>query len=178
MEAAAHAHAEPIPAPTSVTLTDPVPTALARTTWLVAPDAADSAADMLLVRIPTDNDVSRLAPEIRPACPRTDVSDSHDVRSHDEPPSAACAEYAHGPSPPPRTVTLVDPVAAQLAPALELSHGASCDTPRVALLPRAPAVTRSARLLPRPASAWHRIAVSDSQELRSHALRPTLIDAV
>ena len=138
-----------IPPPTSVKLIDPVTAELAFKFWLTEPTAMDTISDALPASTPTDTDARRLASEPCPAFPRTDVSDSQDVRSPTDPPRASCAEYALRPTFLPRTVTLVDPVAAQLVRAVKLSRDASCDTPCVALPLRAPTVTSSSRLLSR-----------------------------
>ena len=168
----------PNPEPSIVTLTDPVAAALALSTWLTWPVAADSANDALPTRLPEDTDIRRLPPDICPACPRTEVSDSHVVCSPREPPILTWTEKDLKPSPQPPIVTLVDPVAAQFALAVVLTQATSCEKLRDALPPCTPIVNRAARLLPTPASIWHRSDVSESHDVLSHPLRPSLADAV
>lgn len=138
----------------------------------------ESANDLLPTRTPEDTDIGRLPPVICPACPRIEVSDSHDVRSPRDPPTPSCAEYDPNPSPPPPIVTLVDPVAATFALAVVLTHATSCEKLRDALPPCTPIVNRAARLLPTPPPIWHRNDVYESHDVLSHALRPSLADVV
>lgn len=72
----------PIPAPDMVKLADPVLAAFAFAETLIgAAPTADRSPVALPPRTPADTDTSRLPAELWPAKLRTELSDSHDVRS-------------------------------------------------------------------------------------------------
>ena len=109
---------------------------------------------------------------------RTDVSDSHVDRSHRVCPPAPCAVYVARPIPAPCTVTLADPVAALLALRMTLSMPTSKDNTALTLPYLTPALIPTCRLPITPCPTWHRIDVSASHVVRSHAVLPTLVEAV
>ncbi len=78
----------------------------------------------------------------------------------------------------PCTVTLADPVAALLALRITLSMPTSRDSPALTLPCLTPALIPTCRLPITPCPTWHRIDVSASHVVRSHAVLPTLVDAV
>ena len=109
---------------------------------------------------------------------RTDVSDSHVDRSHRVCPAAPCAVCIARPMLAPCAVTLADPVAALLALRVTLSMPTSKDNTALTLPYLAPALIPTCRLPIAPCPTWHRIDVSASQVVRSHAVLPTLVEAV
>ena len=78
----------------------------------------------------------------------------------------------------PCTVALADPVAALLALRITLSMPTSKDNPPLTLPCLTPALTPTCRLPITPCPIWHRIDVSASHVVRSHAVLPTLVEAV
>ena len=109
---------------------------------------------------------------------RTDVSDSHVDRSHRVCPTPPYAVYVARPMLAPCTVTLVDPVAALLALRMTLSMPTSKDSPALTLPYLTPALIPTCRLPITPCPIWHRMDVSASHVVRSHAVLPTLVEAV
>jgi hypothetical protein len=109
---------------------------------------------------------------------RTDVSDSHVDRSHVVRPADPKAVYAASPMLAPCTVTLADPVEALLVLRTMLSMPASNDRPELTLPYLAPTLIPTSRLPITPCPTWHRRDVSASHVVRSHAVLPTLIEAV
>ena len=81
--------------------------------------------------------------------------------------------------PAPCTVTLADPVVAQLPPNSTLTAAtASIEKPCDMLPTRTPADTDTRLLRARPWPTWHRTDESDSHVVRSQAVPPTDIDNV
>ena len=78
----------------------------------------------------------------------------------------------------PCTVTLADPVDALLVLRTMLSMPASNDRPELTLPYLAPTLIPTSRLPITPCPTWHRRDVSASHVVRSHAVLPTLIEAV
>jgi hypothetical protein len=109
---------------------------------------------------------------------RTDVSDSHVDRSHRVCPTPPYAVYVARPMLAPCTVTLVDPVAALLALRMTLSMPTSNDSPALTLPYLTPALIPTCRLPITPCPIWHRMDVSASHVVRSHAVLSTLVEAV
>ena len=109
---------------------------------------------------------------------RTDVSDSHVDRSHRVCPAPPCAVYVARPMLAPCTVTLADPVAALFVLRMTLSMPTSKDTTTLTLPYRTPALIPTCRLPITPCPTWHRIDVSASHVVRSHAVLPTLVEPV
>jgi hypothetical protein len=163
--------------PTTVMLADPVAARFDRSTALIARLSADSTADELPARIPTVTNRRRLPPTPCDTPHRNDVSDSHVVRSHAEAPSLEADVNAPEPKPPPCTVTLADPVVAMFVRRTKLLPPESNDRPWV-LLPTFCEVTDIWRLPITPSPVWHRVDVSDSHVVRSHAVSPNRDPAV
>lgn len=145
-ESAPVAPLNPIPTPYTVTLTDPDAPVLALTSALMPPAAEESAAEALPRRTPADMATRRLPPDACAACPRTDVSDSHDVCSPRDPTSLSCPENPTSPSPAPCTVTLRDPDEPRLARRMALNEAGTADTPMELLPTFRPTVTDTPRL--------------------------------
>ena len=78
----------------------------------------------------------------------------------------------------PCTVTLADPVAALLALRITLSMPTSKDNTKLTLPCLTPALIPTCRLPITPCPTWHRMDVSASHVVRSHAVLPTLVEAV
>ncbi len=78
----------------------------------------------------------------------------------------------------PCTVTLADPVAALFVLRMTLTMPTSKDTTTLTLPYRTPALIPTCRLPSTPCPAWHRIDVSASHVVRSHAVLPTLVEPV
>ena len=74
----------------------------------------------------------------------------------------------------PCSVTLADPVAAPFPFRITLIVPASSDTPWLKLPYLPPVVSVTRRLPCTPCPVWHRIDVSASHVVRSHAVLPTL----
>jgi hypothetical protein len=86
--------------------------------------------------------------------------------------------YVARPTLAPCSVTLADPVAAPLALRMTLSMPASKDNTALTLPYLTPALIPTCRLPITPCPTWHRIDVSASHVVRSHAVWPTLVEAV
>ena len=78
----------------------------------------------------------------------------------------------------PCTVTLVDPVDALLVLRMMLSMPTSKDRPELTLPYLTPTLIPTSRLPITPRPTWHRRDVSASHVVRSHAVLPTLVEAV
>ena len=109
---------------------------------------------------------------------RTDVSDSHVDRSQVDCPAAPYAVYAARPMLAPCTVKLADPVEALLVLRMMLMAPTSKDIPPLTLPYLAPTLIPTCRLPITLRPTWHRTDVSASHVVRSHAVRPTLAEAV
>lgn len=158
-------------------LADPVAARFDRSTLLINCLSADSPAEELPARIPTVTNRCRLPPTPWDAPHRKDVSDSHVVRSHDDALSLTADVNTVEPKPPPRTVTLADPVVAAFVLSTELLMSESKENPWV-LLPTVCNVTDTWRLPITPSPVWHRTDVSDAHAVLSHAVRPKRDPAV
>ena len=159
-------------------LAEPVEARLVRSTTLTATLSTDSKYVALTTRPPVLKLSWRLP--LRPCelWHRTDVSDSHVDRSHRVCPPAPCAVYVARPMLAPCIVTLADPVAALLVLRITLSMPASRDSPALTLPYLTPALIPTCRLPITPCPTWHRTDVSASHVVRSHAVLPTLVEAV
>jgi hypothetical protein len=119
--------ASPILAPCIVTLVDPLPPAFTRRPVLDYAESTESAP----LRLPTRRHpliANSLLPAIpAPASHRTDVSDSHAVRSHDDEPTLPDPENEPDPRPAPYTLALVDPVVPAFARRTKLTSDTSID---------------------------------------------------
>ena len=97
-----------------MTTVDPLPPAFALRPELAIAESTENAQLMLPTRCTALITTSPLRTIPAPASHRTDVSDSHAVRSHAVLPTPIEAVYVVSPRPDPCTVTLDDPVAARL----------------------------------------------------------------
>ena len=167
--------ANPMLAPCTVTLADPVVPRFARRAALaVSERPIEKPRDLLPASKPTVSD-SRLLPSTPdPVWHRTDVSEIHPVLSHAVRPSFSAPDPATSPARPPYRVTLTDPDEAALPRPMLLSHPAPYDTPTLVLDTRRPADIEARRLPDIPPAIRPRTNVSDCHAVRSHALRPTL----
>ena len=169
---------EPILAPCTVTLADPV---AGRFVCLAALSEAKSTENTL-VRLPTSNpvvnDVRKVPCTIWLAWHRIDVSDSQLVRSHPVENNCNAPVYSASPMLAPCKVTLADPVAARFVCLATLSLAESAEYTSVKLPTRNPAVSDVRKVPCTIWLAWHRVDVSDSHVVRSHAEWPILIDPV
>ena len=161
-------------APTIVTLLDPVTAAFPRFIALIPPDCTEYTTLALHARLPTLTTVCRLPTPTAPAPKlRTDVSDSHVVRSDALDPCLSISVYDAAPSPDPCTVALDDPVAAPFLRPAALSSQPPTENPLLPLHTRSPTVAAVLRLPAPPCPALHRVDVSDSHNVPSHADAPT-----
>ena len=169
----------PNPAPTAVTLVEPVDAAFHRCTALTLPIETDMPTDTLPPRSPTVNDIRQLPAQPRPTLQRNDVSEPHEVPSHADLPDLPCNDRVASPIPSPTIVILIDPVAPTflLRPAILIDTG-SDDTPLLSVPSSPPQVNTACRVPTAPRPPWQRIDVSESQLLRSHPLRPDRKDAL
>ena len=114
-------------------------------------------------------------------CPdwhRTELSDSHVVRSHAVPPARIAPVNVATPRFAPWTVMLADPVAALFARRTTLSMPMSMENETLWLPTLRPTVSDICRDPPTLLPTLHLIDESDSQVVRSHAVSPTLIEPV
>ena len=100
------------------------------------------------------------------------MSDSQVVRSPAVWPTAEEPVYPASPKLAPCTVTLADPVAPLFARLIALVGEDSDESATEALPARAPILATARRLPATPCPPAHRIDVSDSQLVLSHAVRP------
>jgi hypothetical protein len=167
--------ARPIPIPNTVTSCDPVPAALDGTSPLRAGRSCDKPSLTLPNSNPAETETRRLDTPPSPPWHRTDVSDSHALRSQDVPCVRACPHTSACPSDAPNTVTLADPVEARFLTFTTLAAPPLKEYPAVVLPCRAPPLTTSRALLPIPYPAPHRTDVSDAHVVPSHPLPPCFI---
>ena len=97
-------------APCTVTLADPVDAKFTRSPTLSEAMSTENPAVELPTRSPTVDATKRLPITPSPTWHRTDVSDSHVVRSHAVSPTRRLPVYVVSPMFDPCTVTLADPV--------------------------------------------------------------------
>ena len=128
--------------------------------------------------MPTETEALLLLSKICEPRQRIDESEPHQDRSHRVCPVPPYAVYVARPMLAPCTVTLTDPVAALLTLRMTLSMPASKDNTALTLPYLAPALIPTCRLPITPCPTWHRIDVSASHVVRSHAVLPTLVEAV
>jgi hypothetical protein len=107
-----------------------------------------------------------------PVWQRTELSDSQVVRSPAVWPTAEETVYPASPKLAPCTVTLADPVAPLFARLIPLVGEDSDENASEALPTRAPILATNRRLPATPCPKPHRIDVSDSQLVLSHAVCP------
>ena len=167
----------PIPAPATVMLNDPVAAWFAMRSTLASVESADTASVALPCRSPTVKAASLVPISPCPTWHRTDVSDSHALRSHALPPVRPDPDDPASPRPDPAIVTLIDPVAARFDMCRELPAAWSADSASVALPCASPAVSVVARVAASLCPTWHRTDVSDTHPLASHELRDIRDDA-
>ena len=86
--------------------------------------------------------------------------------------------YVARPKLAPCTVTLADPVAAAFARSITLRPAVSTEYAADTLPSCCPVVTETRKVPFTICDAWHRVDVSDSHVVRSHAVWPILIDSV
>jgi len=168
----------PMFAPCTVTLADPVAPRFALRITLKLLASNDPPWLKLPYLTPAVNVASRLPITPCPAWHRSDVSASHVVRSHAVRPRLADPVYAVRPRLDPCTVTLVDPLAAQLLRLDALAIVTSTEKPLDMLPARRPAVIDTLWLPIEESASWHRNEVSDSHVVRSHVVPPSLEIAV
>ena len=168
----------PMFAPCTVTLADPVAPRFALRITLKLLASNDPPWLKLPYFTPAVNVASRLPITPCPAWHRSDVSASHVVRSHAVRPRLADPVYAVRPRLDPCTVTLVDPLAAQLLRLDALAIVTSTEKPLDMLPARRPAVIDTLWLPTEECASWHRSDVSDSHVVRSHVVTPSLEIAV
>ena len=158
--------------PCTVTLKDPEAAAFARLDTLADPRSADSTAVKEPARWPAVT-LCRMLP-----CPpederqSTDVSDAHSVSSHAVMPPDPASEYDICPRLAPWRVTLDDPVPSPLDVRTALAPSISTVNASDALPARRPEVTVMRRLEGDPSPTFADKAVSDAQEVSSHADHP------
>ncbi len=159
-------------------LADPVAARFDRKVPLIAPlVSADSTAVALPPRTPAVACRRRLPLTPCETPHRNDVSDPHAVRSHDETLTLKADVKAADPKLPPCKVTLAEPVVATFVRRAILAHTDSNEKPWL-LLPTRSEVTEIWRLPNTPSPAWHRVELSDSHTVRSHAVSPNRDPAV
>ena len=95
-------------------------------------------------------------------------SESHAVRSHADCPGRAAPVYETSPRPSPVTVTLYEPLVAPFTLNIVLKLDLSDEKPSLSLPGRPPTLSDTLILPFDPSPVWHRIDVSDSQEVLSH----------
>jgi hypothetical protein len=166
--------ASPIPDPCTVTRAEPVPAPFALLTPLSPAGPIVYATLTLPTRPPTLTLALQLPPTpCPPAMHRTDVSDTHSDPSDDVGPKRTNPVKDSTPTPPPCTVTLIDPVAAPLVRCSTLNpEPTPAEKPKLMLPARPPTVTDSFRLPPAPSPLLHRIDVSDSHPVPSQPVTP------
>ena len=163
----------PMFAPSTVNLPDPVDPTLPRLTTLPPQPSNVSSWLPLPPRIPTVTDTRPLPVVAPPVWHTTDVSDAHTLPSQPDPPTPPRPDASTRPSPAPDTVTLADPVPAPFARLTELTSTPS-DENTPLLLPALPAAVTTARRLPiAPCPARHKMHVLDCHPDSSHTLPPT-----
>jgi len=167
--------ASPMLAPCTVTLADPVAPAFAFRITLIMLVSSDTPRLTLPCLTPAVKVASRLPITPCPAWHRSDVSASHVVRSHTVRPRLTDPVYVVSPRLDPCTVTLVDPVAAQLPRLDTLAIISSTEKPLDMLPARRPAVTDILWLPIEVCVSWHLSDVSASHVVRSHVETPSLI---
>lgn len=165
-------------APCNVTLVDPVAAPFPFRITLIMPASSDSPWLKLPYLPPVVRVTCRVPATPCPVWHRTDVSASHVVRSHILLPSLVMPEYDVSPRFDPCTLKLADPVAAQLVRLDKLTMLSSTENPRLKLPPRRPVVMTTRWLPIAMCCSWHRSDVSDSQDVRSDAVTPILVEAV
>ncbi len=133
-------------APPTVMLADPDDAQFTLATALTTPFPTDSPPLTLPTLPCTDSEIQRLPLTPLPAWQRTDVSDSHELCSHRLHPLQAEALRDRSPMLDPCTVTLLDPVAAVLAPLTALLAFHDAEIPRLELPARLPTVKNARRL--------------------------------
>ena len=158
--------------PNRVMLEDPVTPRLAVVSTLAEPtsNVHTSVADPTSVPVVNMSwaDCARPAPTAQ----RIEVSDSQVVRSVLVERSESAAVNELRPMLDPCIVTLPDPVETRLVRLIELMATISTEWAAVKLPSRAPAVNEIFRLSTMLCADWHRIVVSASHVVRSHALLP------
>ena len=97
-----------------MSLADPVAAPFALLVTLIVPSAMLNVRVTLPATMPHVIETVRLAIKACPAPDRTDVSDSHVVRSHAVSPTRTDGQYVASPNLAPAIVTLADPVDATL----------------------------------------------------------------
>ena len=152
-------------------LADPVAAWFAMCSPLACAESADIASVALPCRCPTVKAASVVPVSPYPTAHRTDVSDSHPLRSHALPPIRPDADDPASPMLDPATVTLIDPVAARFDLCRELAVPWSADSAWVALPCRRPAVRMVVSVPASRCPTRHTTHVSDVHLLASHALR-------
>jgi hypothetical protein len=111
-------------------------------------------------------------------CARTDVSDSHVLRSHELCPVRPQAEYAVDPRLSPYAVTRAEPVDPVFDIVAVLTSGGPTDKNQVALPTARPTVCDSLALLMTAATARHVAEVSPAQSVDSLDVEPSLARAL
>ena len=152
-----------------------MPAALSPRTTLVLPMSPEYLPVDVPHTCPAVNDARRLLLDPDPVAHRTEVSDSHDERSHAVTLTLAPPLASPRPIPDPAIVKLADPVDARLALRPLLTDNRPKDIPRVMLPTRVPTVA-DRRLLPllvTPEAARHVSDVSDCHAAPSHAVPPS-----
>ena len=136
----------------------------------------DKSAEKPRLAVPLNRPVVTVARrEAQNPCPdwqRTDVSDSQALRSPAVWPTAEEPVYPASPKLAPCTVTLADPVAPRFARLVALVREDSDENASEALPARPPMLATNSRLPTTPCPPAHRIDVSDSQLVLSHAVWP------
>ena len=161
------------PEPCTVRLVDPVRAALLRSDPLTIPTPpAENACVRLHARQPEVTPTRRLPNTTAPPAHRNDVSDTHAVISLTVRPTEADTEKLACPSPAPRTVTAIHPVAAPLTLCIPLSATESPLHAMLALPTDRPVDIASRRLRRLPCPKRHRVDVSDTHDVRSHPVYP------
>ena len=167
-------NARPRLAPCIVTLDDPVEAPFLLRATLTTSPAIEKPSVALLTICPIVISVFRLLKTPCPDWQRIDVSDSHVVRSHAVCDNRRAAEYVARPRFRPTTVMLADPVAARFDRSTALIDPIFAESPAEELPARIPTVANRRRLPPTPSATPHRIDVSDSHVVLSHADAPSL----
>lgn len=153
---------------------DPVVATLDTPTLLDPTKSDDNVVVRLPNRLPTDITARPLL--LAPCALRhlAAESDSHVVSSQAVVTARAPAELPASPRPPPCSVRLTDPDAAWLARLITLSCSASMVATCVVLPDLNPTVSADRKLLASFIPVRHRVDVSDSQDVISHAVPPAL----
>eukprot|EP00291_Cryptomonas_curvata_P005011 CAMPEP_0172206896 /NCGR_PEP_ID=MMETSP1050-20130122/33499_1 /TAXON_ID=233186 /ORGANISM="Cryptomonas curvata, Strain CCAP979/52" /LENGTH=241 /DNA_ID=CAMNT_0012886083 /DNA_START=1011 /DNA_END=1734 /DNA_ORIENTATION=+ len=164
--------------PNRVTLAEPVAALLVGKDELIRPKCTENRDDTEPTPRPKVKENLLLPAKLKKLWHSTNVSDSHVDRSHVVCPADPKAVYAASPMLAPCTVTLADPVDALLVLRTMLSMPTSKDRLELTLPYLAPTLIPTSRLPITPCPTWHRSDVSASHVVRSHAVLPTLIEAV